>query len=294
MRKVDNFSYFHLCDHQIKRVQKSGTVMTFPIESNGEQIQILVNGGVVTRIEEIRVLEYDQVVEIVDGYYDNIDNEQTYDDEDAGEVYFDDKKRFLVDYSKYFPHGSNISEPLPNDFYSPILHNRIEWLVKPPSKYQVKAEVRFSNSGNETYRAADCPVCGGLGWFIDILNKNGQFQQPTGIAKVVQRVVKDFLTEIGTHMFDDSYGTTIRKDVMELSSDDESLFNQIRITISNVEDGYLNDQQNIITQLSSEEILLSVSAENVFRSSQNPTAVFIRLKIITAADERIFQLGFGL
>lgn len=293
VRNVDNFSYFHLCDHQIQRVQNKGTVMIFPIESNNEPIQVLVNGGAVIRIQEVRVLEYDAVTEIVDGYYDNIDNEQTYDDKDPGEVYYDDKKRFVVDYSKYFQEGEKLSNPLPNDFYSPILHNRIEWLVRPPKKYQVTAEVRFLHSGYQTYRAAECPICGGLGWFIDILNKNGQFQQPKGIEKIAQRVVKGFLTEVGTQMFDDSYGTTVKKDAMRLSSNDDSLFNEIRIAISNVEDEYLNDQQNIITQLSSDEILLSLSAENVFRSTQNPTTVFIHLKIETSEDEKIFQLGFG-
>jgi hypothetical protein len=107
-------------------------------------------------------------------------------------------------------------------------------------------------------------------------------------------VIKDFLTELGSQKFDDLYGTTIKKDAMEFSADDESLFNQIRITISNVEDGYLDDQQNIITQLGSDEILRSLTAESVFRSTLNPTIVFIHLKFETVEEEKVFQLGFGL
>jgi hypothetical protein len=183
---------------------------------------------------------------------------------------------------------------LPDTFYAPILHNRIQWNVKPPKKYQVTAEVRFSNAGYQIYRAADCPVCGGLGWFVDILNKNGQFQQPTGIAKVAQRVVKDFLTELGTSVFDDAYGTTIKRDAMDYVADDESLFNQIRISVSNVEDGYLDDQQNVIRDLSSDEILQSLMVEDVYRSTQNPTLVIVRLKIETVDESKTFQLGFGL
>lgn len=268
--------------------------MTFSIESNDEQIQILTNGAAIINIQEVRALEYDEVSEIVDAYYDNLDSEQTYDDKDPGEAYYDDKKQFLVDYSKYFQEGKEISDPLPDTFFVPILHNRIQWSVKPPRKYQVTAEVRFSSVGYQTYRSVDCPVCGGLGWFVDILNKNGQFQQPTGIAKVAQRVVKDFLTEMGTQLFDNDYGTTIKKDAMDYTADDETLFNQIRITVSNVEDGYLDDQQNIIRQLSSDEILQSLIVEDVFRSAQNPALVIVRLKIETVDETKVFQLGFGL
>lgn len=291
---MDNFSYFHLCDHRIKRPSNAGVVNTFSVDSNGEQIQVLVNGAVILNILEVRVLDYDDVVEVVDLYYDNVDDEQTYDDIVPGEAYYDDKVQFLVNYAKYFQDGQTVSDPLPVGFYAPILHNRIQWLVKPPKKYQVKAEVKFSANNFITYRGSECPVCNGLGWFIDILDKNGQFHQPVGIGKVAQRVVKDFLTELGTQLLDPTYGTTVKEDAMSASSDDDSLFNTIRVAVSQVEDNYLTNQQNMITQLGSEETLRSLVVDDVFRSTQDPTIVVIRLKITTVADQQIFQLGFGL
>jgi hypothetical protein len=291
---MDNFTYFHLCDHRIKRPFNTGIVNTFAVDSNDQQIQTLVNGAAVLSISEVRVLEYDPIAEIVDLVYDNPDDEQTYEDVRPGEAYYDNKVQFLVDYSKYFQDGQAVSDPLPVEFYAPFLHNRIEWTVKPPKKYQVTAELRFSGDNYITYRGTECPVCNGLGWFIDILGKNGDFSQPVGIGKVAQRVVKDFLTELGTLQLDTSYGTTVKQDALNASKDDDTLFNTIRVAVSQVEDNYLTDQQNMITQLSQEETLRSLSVEDVSRSLQDPTIIIIRLKITTVLDQQIFQLGFGL
>ena len=290
---MDQFIYFHLCDHRVKKSKRDGEIVTLNVERGSNLIDVLINGGVVLEIHEVRAVEYDKEdFEIIDFYYDNPKRDQTYDDIDVGESYYDEKELYMVDYSKYFKEGTDISEPLPQSFYEPILHNRIRWIVKPPKVYQVVAKVRYTYEAYDNYRPADCPICGGKGWFVDILNKDGEFETPVGIIKVAQRIVKDFLTEVGTQLFDPTYGTTVKREAMFNIGDDENIFNEIRLATSDVEDRYLTDQQAIITELPSEEILLSLTVDNVYRSEQNRTKINIQLRIQTETDEQVFKFGF--
>lgn len=291
---MDKFSYFHLCDHRIKKVPRVGEQMTIEVVtgSDANLIDTVINGGILLKVHEIRAIEFDpKDVEIVDFFYDNPNSQQTYDELDQGEAYYDDKDEFVVDYSRYFREGETISEVLPAKFYEPILHNRIRWLVKPPKKYQVVADVKFTHESYQTYTSLECPICNGRGWFVDILDKNGSFVQPTGILKIAQRVVKDLLTELESQMFDAGYGQTLKRELMLSSSDDERIFDVVRLSVSNVEDGYLTDQQNIITELSNEEILQALVTEEVYRHPQQPTRIIVRIRIRTVTEEQIFQLG---
>jgi hypothetical protein len=288
---MDNFSYFHLCNHQIKKAPNDGEMTTIIVDSSFKPIETIINGAIILKLLEVRAIEYDALdAEIVSFFYDN-DSLQTYDDVDPGESYYDDKKAYIIDYSKYFMPGATISNPLPTEFYEPALHNRIKWSVKPPKKYQVLAMVRYTNTSYQKYKALDCPICGGKGWFIDILTKEGLFSQPTGVTKVAQRVVKDFLTELGSSIFDLKYGTKIRDDMLIASSDEDQLFDKLRLTFSMVEDNYLNDQQATILKLTPDEILLSLSVEQVHRHPSKPTVVIVQLKIKTSSETQIFQIG---
>lgn len=289
---MDNFSYFHLCNHRIKKSARDGEITTIDVESGSGFTDVIINGAVVLELLEVRVLEYDpNIRESVDFYYDNTEREQTYEDDDEDGLY-DQADHILVDYSKYFIPGATISEPLPSGMYEPTLHNRIRWSVKPPIKYQVKAKVKYTHQAYENFLPANCPVCGGKGWFIDILNKDGAFEVPTGIQKIAQRIVKDLLTEVKSQRFNLDYGTTVKKDGLANSADDNQLFDNIRMAVSDVENNYLNQQQNIITQLEPDEILFELITDDVSRLSTNLTIVIIRLRIRTAMQEETFQLGF--
>jgi len=291
--KLDNFTYFHLCNHRIRKSNRDGEVMTLTVDSSQNLIDVLINGAVVLEIYEVRAVDYDKSdAEINDFYYDNTDRLQTYDDVDPGESYYDEKEAYIINYGKYFKPDATVSEPLPTSFYEPTLHNRIKWIVKPPKRYQVKAKVRYTYEAYDNYRPIDCPICGGKGWFIDILNKDGVFEVPVGIVKVAQRVVKDFLTELGTQSYDPTYGTTVKYDAMKNSADDETVFNSIRAAGSQVEDQYLTDQQNMINELETDEILLALSVEDVYRLTDNPRITIIQLRIQTQTDDQVFKFGY--
>jgi hypothetical protein len=127
---------------------------------------------------------------------------------------------------------------------------------------------------------------------VDLLNKNGAFVQPVGIIKVAQRVVKDFLTEVGTSIFDSNYGQKIRDDMLTYSNDDERLFDIIRLAFSSVEDNYLNNQQNIILTLQPDEILIDLSVESIYRNPSNATMIIVQLRIVTSTEDQVLQIGF--
>jgi hypothetical protein len=289
---MDNFSYFHLCNHRIRKTPSDGEETLLTVHAGKDLIDVLINAAIVLEILEVRALEYDpKDVEIIDFYYDNDEKEQDYDDADQGEAYYDDKNEFVVDYSKYFQEGETISDPLPRGFYQAMLHNRIKWGVKPPKKYQVKAKVRYTTITFENYKPFECPICNGKGWFVDIMDKDGMFKVASGIVKIAQRVVKDLMTEKQSQLFDLDYGKEIKKDSQRFSNDDEQLFNSIRMTISEVEDDYLNEQQEVIRNLQNDEILQALITDKVSRHPTNPTIIIIQLRIRTMSEEQLFQIG---
>lgn len=270
-----------------------GQTVTILVTSSGGPVDIIVNGAVLMQIVEVRAVQYDpSVTEIADFYYDNTDTTQTYDDTDPANSYYDDQEAFLINYGKYFDEGATISNPLPGGLYEPFLHNRLKWSVKPPITYQVTAVVRYSGSQYYRYVAVDCPVCGGKGWFIDLLNKDGIFTQPVGVVKVAQRVVKDLLTELGTSIFDLSYGQRVRDDMVDYASDDVQMFDLIRLAVSAVEDNYLSNQQMVILSLQPDEILKSLSVDDIFRNPNNSSMIVLQLRIITSVEDQVLQVGF--
>lgn len=290
---MDNFSYFHLCDHQIKKSVTQGQTVTILVKSSGNPVDMIINGAVVMQVLEVRAVQYDSsIIEIADFYYDNIDNIQTYDDTNPANSYYDDQASYLINYGKYFEPGASISNPLPEGLFEPFLHNRLKWTVKPPITYQVTANVRYTGDQYQRYSPNECPLCGGKGWFIDLLNKDGAFIQPVGIIKVAQRVVKDFLTELGSSIFDSTYGQRVRDDLVNYASDDAQLFDFIRLAVSSVEDNYLNNQQNVILTLPPDEILTSLSVDDVYRNPNKMSMIILQLRIITSTEDQVLQVGF--
>lgn len=270
-----------------------GVPVTILVTSSGTPVDIVINGAVLLQVLEVRAVQYDpSIVEIADFYYDNSINEQTYDDTNLANSYYDNEAAYFINYGKYFSSGASISDPLPGGLYEPFLHNRLKWTVKPPITYQIKAIIRYSGSQYQRYVADDCPICGGKGWFIDLLNKDGAFVQPVGVIKVAQRVVKDLMTEIGTSIFDLSYGQRVRDDMARYSKDDTQLFDLIRLAVSSVEDNYLSNQQMVILTLQPDEILKSLSVDNVFRNPQKPAVIVLQLRITTSVEDQVLQVGF--
>lgn len=290
---MDNFSYFHLCDHNIKKPLDQGEQVTILVTSSGTNVDIVINGATVLQVLEVRAVQYDpNVVTIADFYYDNSDSNQLYDSDNPSDSYYDDQAVYLVNYGQYFDKGTTISNPLPGGLFEPFLHNRLKWTVKPPITYQVTAIVRYSGSQYQRYVAADCPVCAGKGWFIDLLTKDGTFTQPIGVVKVAQRVVKDLLTELGTSPFDNAYGQRVRDDMVDYANDDGQMFDLIRLAVSSVEDNYLNNQQMVILDLQPDEILTSITVDNIYRSPYKNTTVILQLRIATQEEDQVLQVGF--
>lgn len=290
---MDSFKYFHICDHRRRIPAESSNDFTIDVETGGTQIDTVLRGGILLEVNEIRVLEYDpNDVQIIDFFYDNESRLQRYEDTVPGQSYYDERELFIVDYSRYFPiSGSDVSNKLPPSFYEPVLHNRLRWLVKPPKKYRIIGKVRYTHDRYETFHQRDCPFCAGKGWFIDILNKEGAFQNSTGPYRIAQRVVKDLLTVKNTQRFDEAYGTTLKTEALYLSEDDDRLFDLIRMTVSEVEDEYLSEQQEKLQQLDPDETLLTLITEDIRRSPSNRTVVMIRLRIVTRESSETFQLG---
>lgn len=292
---MDNFSYFHLCDHNIKQPIDQGQKVTILVNSSGGPVDIVINGATILQVLEVRAVEYDpNVVAISDFYYDNtdVDPSQTYDSTDDSDSYYDDQAAYLVNYGQYFEKGATVSDLLPGGYYEPFLHNRLKWSVKPPVTYQVTAIVRYSGSQYKRYVDGDCPVCGGKGWFVDLLTKDGTFLQPEGVVKVAQRVVKDLLTELGTSILDINYGQTLRDDMVNYAKDEGQMFNLIQLAVSNVEDNYLNEQQMIITTLQSDEIMVSITVDSIARSPYKNTTIILQLRITTQTEDQVLQVGF--
>ena len=289
---MDKFTYFHLCNHRIQKSAFSGETVLLEVHRGNDLVDTMINGAVVLELHEVRAIDYDRdVIEPADFFYDNDRKEQTYEDIDPEDGFYDESQLYNVNYAKYFKDGQKISEPLPPTFYEPILHNRIRWLVRPPIKYQVKAKVRYTTNSYDNYRPMECPVCDGRGWYIDILNKDGKFEVPTGIVKIAQRVVRNLLTKTGTNLFDSEFGTNIQNDVIMNSDDDNTIFNNVRIAVSQVEDQYLTDQQELINELPDDEILVSLSVDDVSRSQTDLRKVYLQLRIQTMTDDQVFKFG---
>lgn len=289
---MKEFKFLHLCDHTFKQTNADGVQREVIVKNKqGSLTDLLINGAVVLDIVEVRALEYTPVPRISEFLYDNPNKEQTYEDVNAEDAYYDKDDGFIIDYSKYFPAGASISQPLPNEFYEPFLHNRIKWNVSPPLKYRVTATILFKSGQKVLYTLEDCSRCQSKGWFVDLLDKNGTFQIATGMDRVIQKVIKALLTKLGTNVLDMTDGTTLNQSMSDYSGDDEKLFDDIRLILSEVEDRLLTAQSEFLDELADDEILVALRVQNIFRSKKNPTLIVLELKIDTIANSNTFRIS---
>ena len=275
------FQFFHLCDHRFNDSGRDESEHEITVVNSGKATDVVVNGATLLEIHDVFAIDYDPLKKTVPFVYDNNQKTQTYEDTDEEDGYYDDADSYYIDYEQHFEKGSKISNALPHDYYQPFLHNRIKWNVKPPKKYIVKATVLFADGQYKTYTINDCPKCQGKGWFVDIVDNKGVFTRDKGLIKVTQRFIKDLLTEVNTNLLDTLYGTTVRQTIGNTRKDDELLFDEIRMIISEVEDKYISRQAERINELNPSEILETARCTNIFRPKQNPMAIVVELEIRT-------------
>lgn len=284
------FRFFHLCTHQTDEADETNNIRDIHIINDGDATDILIKGARISRILEVRAITFKHRVDRDTFEYDKNFSDLRYEDVDLGDGYYDGENYFYIDYRHYMTEGSSVSNPLPESFYTPYLHNRMKWLVEPPLTYVVRAEVLYGKSKKTIHAQSSCPVCQGKGWFIDILNNDQKFNVDKDIEKIAQRVVKDLMTELYSNVLKLEYGTTIKQTIASVSKPDDELFDDVRLIISEVEDNYLVRQQEEYDQLDSTERMIALRAENIFRSPSDPRRVVLELYIETEEEARTFRL----
>lgn len=285
------FRYFHLCSHEsINTTQREREVITF-VKNSGKDIDSLIKGASVIEIVEIRAMTYTPRKTSIQLEYDTNLEKDRYDNEVEEHGHYDHPQYYYQDYSLHFDEGMDKSNPLPTSYYTLYLKNGIKWNVEPPLTYEVKMLVRYDEGYRQIFNPAECDICQGKGWYVDILNNSAAFEVDTGIVKIIQRFIKDILTEIATNVLELSYGTIIRRTVANVPTNDEELFDDIRLIVSEVESTYLQRQALEYDKLTPEERLVSGVAENVFRSPLDKRRIVLELSIVTEAENRNFRLS---
>lgn len=284
------FQYFHVCNHQEKSVKPEGERHIIPIRSKG-QIDLLVKGATILAIEEVRAITYTERTDKKYFEYDKTMDPQHYDDAVIERGYYDNASDYYVNYSKHFKDGHPKSEPLPKHYYQAYLHNRINWNVEAPLTYEVTAIVRFQEDYKRVYEVGDCPICQGRGWFVDVLNANGRFHKDKGIDLIVQKVIKDMMTELYSSVINLEYGTVLKQTVGGVVKEDEEIFDDIRIIVSDVEDKYLLRQQTTYNSLELDERLVSLTVGKIFRLPKDVRRIAMDLVIQTEYESRNFRFA---
>ena len=280
---MDQFQFFHLCNHQFHISSTDPNVYTIDVQNSGDLIDVLIERARITEIVNIVVDPTSAVAPPNEFDFDNTDD-QNYEDVDVQDGYFDDDVSMNVDYRPY------VTTPVPPTYYGLYLHNRIKWNVKPPSSYQVTAKVLFTSLETQTYNRADCPRCQGNSWYVDLFNPQRFFAQATGIDYVAQRVVKDLFTELGGNPFDTLYGTTLSRQVFQMGLNDEGLFNHIRSVISTIQDQYLRRQAPLLSSLDPSQRLVNLTVNQIKRSTSNNLGIMIDILVRTVTETRSLRI----
>lgn len=283
------YKYFHLCTHETKVNNDENNTRIVNVKNGGGLIDTLILGATVLEIAEIRVLEYDPSLDRKELVYDEPTGRYTYEDEDEDEGFYDDPSVYFIKYGDFFPEGAVISEPLPRYAFEPYVHNRIKWNVTPPIEYEATIRVRFPKAGVMRHEPKDCPICQGKGWFVDLLSNHGRFNLDRGIEKIVQRILKDLLTELYTNKLSLEYGTMLNQVIATTNTDDEAMFDDIRMIVSEVEDLYLARQTEVASNLLKEESLRSCTVSKIHRSARDQRRIVLELRIQTESELRDFK-----
>lgn len=276
------YGFFHLCNHSVKYTEQAMNDVEIVLENNKQTIQVISPGVVVTNIKEVYALEQHYFPTKLPMEYDaRID----YDKSEEHLRYYDTNPEEYFDYTKYI--GDSL--PLPKELYEKFLHNRIQWSVIPPKKYKVVVDIIVKSDYVMSVDQKECRRCQSKGWFVDIVENDKNFIIARGEYKVLQQLIKDILTEVTTNRFDTEYGTRLHLMPQE-HLDEETFKEKVRMAIVTVENNYLLRQNEIISTLPPDEILVFVEVLDVIIRTRDETSISIVLRIVTEAEDKMFQL----
>lgn len=285
------YRFFHLCEHTITDKAERDYERKILVRNQNGLNDLIVKGASILEILEVRAIEYKARKKPIQLKYDALGSIDTFDHPDYEKAHYDAPHYFYQDYSTFFEKGAKKSKPLPAEFYSIHLKNRILWRVEPPTYYEVTAVVRYDQNVIRTVSSTECDKCQGRGWYVDILNNSGGFEKDTGTIKVVQRLVKDIMTDLFSSVLKREYGTLIKKTIANNSRNDEELFDDIRMIVAEVEQRYLQRQINEYSSLASSERLISAKPIRISRANRDKRVLVLDLQIITEGEDRVFRLG---
>lgn len=284
--------YLHDCRHRFSS-GKVEEIIDSPelFSEDGKPTVLLIDGANVIEILEVRVFREEYVVK-TPTHYDDYTALKTFDDPDKGEGYYDQDSDYKHDFTPYFTPGAELSNPIPTTLYRSFLHNRIQFLVYPPERFMVKMRVRYGDARQTYYSENDCPRCDGRGWYIDLVNEDGQFLIAQGSEHVVQDFLKELLSEAGSSMLDREAGSRLHT-VVGSTEPDEYLEAQITEIVSETVEAYLNQQELVDTSdYAPEEILIDVLVARFERAPSNRRRWRIHLSFITQAGALLYVLRF--
>lgn len=287
------YRYLHVCRHRFSSGTVEATIDSPELFSEANKMTaMLIDGANVLEILEVRIEKY---------VYDDV-NRSAYDsqgpanlptdfDAPGSRSRFDDDSKFRVDFGPYFKPGATVSEPIPETMYRSFLHNRIEFLVYPPVSFRVKMRVRYTDLQDNYYEPESCPRCGGRGWYIDLLDEDGEFGAAVGGEHVIQDFVKILLMRVGSSMLDRLNGSRFHELAATSETADEI---ELRVSaiISECATNYLEQQALVDTsEYRPDEVLLDVSLARLERDPKDHRRWKIYLNFLTGAGERGFLLS---
>lgn len=283
------YRYMHVCRHRFSSGTVEATIDSPELFSEtGKMTATLVDGANVLEIMEVRVEKYQYDKEYRTAY--DVNGRPTRYDEGGTDGRFDDDSEFRVDFGQFFRPGETLSDPIPPTMYRSFLHNRIEFLVYPPTSFRVKMRVRYTDARATIYDAKSCPRCSGRGWYIDLLDEQGEFVQAFGSEHVLQDFVKILLMRVGSSALDRTNGSRLYE-VAGANESADDLELRIAAIISECATNYI-EQQAVVdtTEYDAEEILLDVSLARLERDPEDRRRWKVYLNFVTEAGERGFLL----
>lgn len=283
------YRYMHVCRHRFSSGTVEATIDSPELFSeSGKMTATLVDGANVLEIIEVRVEKYQYDREYRTAF--DVNGRATRYDEGGTDARFDDDSEFRVDFGQFFRPGETVSEPLPTTMYRSFLHNRIEFLVYPPTSFRVKMRVRYTDAREQIYDGKDCPRCSGRGWYIDLLDERGEFVEAVGGEHMLQDFVKILLMRVGASALDRTNGSRLYE-VAGSGDSAEELELRIAAIVSECATNYLEQQAVVDTSdYDPEEVLLDVSLAQIERDPLDRRRWKVFLNFVTEAGERGFLL----
>lgn len=276
------FGFFHLCAHEFNFKEQELKNKRVRITGDPRYIRRITKGVIVKEIIGVIVHEQEDYIKKESIDYDTREEYDTFTDVRG---YYDKDDEHIVDFGPWIESG----EFIPREYYEQYLHNRIKWLVRPPLDYTVVINIIIQGDFKTTVEPKDCDVCQGNGWYVDLTNTSSRFIKSRGAYKVLQNVIKDLITQISTSRLDTMYGQRLHLFPRE-NFDREQYFEDVRIEVSEVETNYLLRQQEVISRLPPDEILVSLEVVDLVYDEATKTKVVMMLRVITEEEDKMFQL----